>query len=103
MKRFISALALLTLAPLVASSASAKTTTGTVSVGATLVNGSNVVATFIVGDGVVMQLRSDDTKSAPSSPVYSKPVLRIGFDLQGAYFVKHVTWDKAHRQLTIDF
>ena len=100
MKRLISALSMLALMPLMASSAAAKTATGTIAVGATLVNGSNVVATFVVGDDVVTQVRSD--VSAPSSPVYTKPVLRIGFELKG-YLVKRVTWDKLHRHLTIDF
>jgi hypothetical protein len=32
------------------------------------------------------------------------PVVRIGFDMdRPVYFVKRVTWDKPHRQLTIDF
>lgn len=101
MNRLISAFSLLAIMPFMPTAASAKTATANIAVGATLVNGSNVVATYIVGDAVVTQVGTD--RSTLSSPVYMKPVLRISFDLQGAYFVKRVTWDKDHRHLTIDF
>jgi hypothetical protein len=87
-----------------ASSAIAKTTSKTISVTATITNGSTV-SVSIVGDSLHESSANNGASSASApggQPVM--PIVRIGFDMERpAYFVKRVTWDKPHRQLTIDF
>jgi hypothetical protein len=84
-----------------ASSAFAKTTSKTISVSATITNGSTV-SVFIVGDGARASVANDT--DAPRLAKGVAPLVRVGFEMKdSSYFVKRVSWDKAHHQLTIDF
>lgn len=70
-----------------------KTATATINESAQITSGNSVSAYLVNGSVVV----SD-------SHARAKPLLTISFDTQAAwYLVRKVTWDKRHRQLTIDF
>jgi hypothetical protein len=98
------AIMLLLATALSASIALAKTTSKTISVSATLTNGSSTtVNVSIIGNSVHEAIGHDRQGSSPTRQTLM-PVVRIGFDMdRPVYFVKRVTWDKPHRQLTIDF
>ena len=73
--------------------ASAKTATGTIGESAQITAGNSVNVYLI------------DGKVVTTETVYPRaPLLRIGYELRLSWhLVKHVTWDKRHRLITIDF
>lgn len=78
----------------------AKTSTATLGETAQIVAG-NTVSAFLVGDQIVTHVQDD---SPSNGSMGRPPLLRISFDMKPSwYLVKRVTWDKAHRHLTIDF
>lgn len=84
-----------------AAMAAAKTATGTIPVTAQITS-SNTVSAFLTGGGeVTTAVTNDAYKPAPSG---ATPIIRVGFQSDRSwFFVKRVTWDKAHHFLTIDF
>lgn len=85
-----------------ASSAVGKTVSGTISESAQIVPGNSFSA-YVVGGEIVTSVQDD---AAPSSrnQFGIAPLIRVSFEMQRSwYLVKRVTWDKTHRQLTIDF
>jgi len=101
MKFLIRATLTLLAVSFVASSAEAKTTTGTIGESAQIVPGSSVSA-YLVGGQIVTGVTNDAAHTV--NPYGMPPVIRISFEMKPSwYLVKRVTWDKAHRQLTIDF
>jgi hypothetical protein len=84
------------------SAAMAKTVSGTINENALVVPG-NTVCAYLVADQIVTTLQ-DSEMSHPSELYGLLPVLQISFEMEPySYLVKHVTWSKTNRKLTIDF
>lgn len=98
--KICTAFALVTLT-LSGSYAMASTSTAKISESAQIVPG-NTFSSYLVGGQVVSDVRDDALP--PVNPYGVRPILRVGFELNQRWFlVKRITWDKAHRKLTIDF
>jgi opacity protein-like surface antigen len=103
-ERSLFAAAMLVVTILTPASAAAKTTTKTISVTATLTNGSSSSINVYVVGGTAQSNVSNDLSGTPPVPHTIVPIVRIGFDTDRSFqFVKRVHWDKTHHQLTIDF
>ena len=84
------------------SAAMAKTVSGTIHENALVVPG-NTICAYLVAGQIVTTLQ-DSEMSHPSVLYGLLPVLQISFEMEPySYLVKHVTWSKATRKLTIDF
>ncbi len=84
------------------SSALAGSSSKTFPVSVTIVPGNTCTA-YLVGNDVVTTVR-DVEEPAPPVPAGAIPLVQVGFDrIASQIFVKHVTLNKQHHRLTIDF
>lgn len=98
MKNAVSALSIL-LALSAPSSALAKTATGTINMGATIVSG-NSVSVYVVNDAAVAKV----TESAQPPAGLGVPVASISFERKANWtIVTRIALDKSRHLLTIDF
>jgi hypothetical protein len=93
---------LLLLVTTASGAAATKSVSHTISESATITGGNSVIV-YAAGRQVVTVVK--DGENAAAAPLYGAyPLLLVSFPLEKSWhLVKHVTWDKARDQLTIDF
>jgi|GEM_PF-3420078 hypothetical protein len=102
MKTLICATLALVAISISVSVAMATTATGTIGETA-LVDPGNSVSAYLIGEQIITTVRDEETPHL--STLYGvSPIVQINFQMEPSWhLVKHVTWDKAHRKLTISF
>lgn len=91
----------LALTAATAGPALAKSVSKSIAASVTIVTG-NTVSAYVNGSALTTIVKRGDSHAAQPGGVL--PQVRVSFDFPSTwYIVKHITWDKYKKHLTIDF